>query len=88
MGEKLPEMVKDDNYKWIATNHNKIYEYITSNDVNKNTLKGHISVLSGILRELDTLPGMQKKYSKIATNLNLELQNESKTSKGAALRVP
>ena len=35
-------------------------------------------MLSGILRELDTLPGIQKKYSKIATDLNLELQTESK----------
>ena len=76
--KKLPEIVKDDNYKWIAKNHKKIYEYITTHYENKNTLKGHISVLSGILRELDTLPGIQKKYSKIATDLNLELQTESK----------
>ena len=65
--KKLPEIVKYDNYKWIAKNHKKIYEYITTHDENKNTLKGHISVLSGILRELDPLPGIQKKYSKIAT---------------------
>ena len=27
---KLPEIVKDDNYKWIAKNHKKINEYITT----------------------------------------------------------
>ena len=76
--KKLPEIVKDNNYKWVAKNLKKIFEYITTHYENKNTLKGHISVLSGILRDLDTLPGMQKKYSKIATDLNLELQDESK----------
>ena len=76
--KKLPELVKNDNYKWIAKNHKKIYEYITTHYTNKNTLKGHISVLAGILRTLDTLPLIQKKYSKIATELCLELQNDSK----------
>ena len=76
--KKLPELFKDNNYKWIATNHKKIYEYITKHYTNKNTLKGHISVLAGILRTLDTLPLIQKKYSKISTDLCLELQNESK----------
>ena len=76
--KKLPEIVQDNNYKWVAKNHKKIFEYITTHYENKNTLKGHISVLSGILRDLNTLPGMQKKYSKIATDLNLELQDESK----------
>ena len=76
--KKLPELVKDNNYKWIAKNHKKIYEYITQHYTNKNTLKGHISVLAGILRALDTLPLVQKKYSKIATELCLELQDESK----------
>ena len=56
----------------------KNYEYITQNYTNKNTLKGHISVLAGILRALDTLPLIQKKYSKVATDLCLELQDESK----------
>ena len=76
--KKLPELVKDNNYKWIAKNHKKIYEYITQHYTNKNTLKGHISVLAGILRALDTLPLIQKKYSKVATDLCLELQDESK----------
>ena len=57
--KKLPELVKDNNYKWIAKNHKKIYEYITQHYTNKNTLKGHISVLAGILRTLDTLPLVQ-----------------------------
>ena len=47
--KKLPELVKDNSYKWTATNHEKVYEFITSHYVNKNTLKGHISVLAGIL---------------------------------------
>ena len=76
--KKLPELVKDNNYKWIAKNHKKIYEYIRSKYTNKNTLKGHISVLAGILRELDTLPRVQQRYSKISTDLCLELQDESK----------
>ena len=76
--KKLPEIVKNNNYKWIATNHKKIYEYITSHYTNKNTLKGHVSVLAGILKALDTLPRVQKQYSKISTELCLELQNESK----------
>ena len=75
--KKLPELVKDNNYKWIERNHKKIYEYITQHYTNKNTLKGYISVLAGILRALDTLPLIQKKYSKIATDLCLELQDES-----------
>ena len=76
--KKLPELVKDNNYKWIATNHKKIYEYIISSYINKNTMKGHISVLAGILKALDTLPRIQKQYSKISTELCLELQYESK----------
>ena len=76
--KKLPELVQDNNYKWIAKNHKKIYEYITTHYTNKNTLKGHISVLAGVLRALDTLPLIQKKYSKISTDLCLELQDESK----------
>jgi len=76
--KKIPELVQDNNYKWIAKNHKKIYEYITTHYTNKNTLKGHISVLAGILRALDTLPLIQKRYSKIATELCLELQDESK----------
>ena len=76
--KKLPELVKDNNYKWIARNHRKIYEYINRNYTNNNTLKGHISVLAGILKKLDTLPLIQKKYSKIASELCLELQDESK----------
>ena len=76
--KKLPELVKDNNYKWIAKNHKKIYEYITQHYTNKNTLKEHISVLAGNLRALDTLPLVQKNYSKIATELCLELQDESK----------
>ena len=76
--KKLPELVQDNNYKWIAKNHKNFYEYITSHYTNKNTLKGHISVLAGVLRELDTLPRIQKQYSKVATELCLELQDESK----------
>ena len=76
--KKLPELVKDDNFKWVAKNHTKIYEYITTHYTNKNTLKGHLSVLAGILKELDTQPRAQKRYSKMATELCLELQNESK----------
>ena len=75
--KKLPEIVQDNNFKRIPKNHKKIYEYITSHYEDKNTLKGHISVLSGILRELDVLPGIQKKYSKIATDLNDDDINES-----------
>ena len=82
--KKLPELVQDNNYKWIVKNHKKIYEYITTHYTNKNTLKGHISVLAGILRALDKLPLMQKKYSKIATDLCLELQDESKKTRVVA----
>ena len=76
--KKLPELVKDNNFKWVANNHKKIYQYITQHYTNKNTLKGQISVLAGILRALDTLPLIQKKCSKVATDLCLELQDESK----------
>ena len=76
--KKLPELVKDNNYKWIAKNHKQIFEYIMKNYENKNTLKGHLSVLSGILKALDKQPRAMKKYSKMATELCLELQNESK----------
>ena len=74
--KKLPELVKDNKYKWIAANHNKIYEYITNYYTNKKYVEGHISVLSGILKALDTLPRVQQKYSTIATELCSELQDE------------
>ena len=76
--KKLPDLVRNDNYNWIAKNHKQIFEYIMKNYENKNTLKGHLSVLSGILKALDKQPRAMKKYSKMATELCLELQNESK----------
>ena len=36
--KKLPELVKDNNYKWIATNHKQVFEFIMKNYENKNTL--------------------------------------------------
>ena len=76
--KKLPELVKNDNYNWTAKKLKQIFEYIMKNYENKNTLKGHLSVLAGILKALDTQPRAQKRYSKMATELCLELQNESK----------
>ena len=75
--KKLPELVRDNNYKWIAKNHKKIYEYITANYTNKNTRKGHISVLAGILKALSMQKRAMNKYSKISTELCNERQDES-----------
>ena len=70
--------MKENNYKWIRKYHKQIFEYIMQSYESKNTLKGHLSVLSGILKALDTQPRAQKRYSKMATELCMELQDESK----------
>ena len=68
----------DDGLKWVATHHKKIYKYIKDTYANKNTIKGHISVLAGILAKIDKFPRIRKKYSDESTTLFKELEDESK----------
>ena len=76
--KKLPEIVKDDNNKWIAKNHKKIYEYITTHYENKKHVKrAYISVIRNSERIRYTARYTEEIF-KIATDLNLELQTESK----------
>ena len=78
--KKLPELVRDDNYKWIGKYHKQIFEYIMKNYENKNTLKGHFSVLAGILKALDTQPRAQKNIPNYQLNYVWNYKMKAKIS--------
>ena len=66
----IPDITKhDDALKWIVLNHSNIYNYIKNTYKNDNTLKGHISVLAGILRALNVKPRIMRKYNDESANL-------------------
>ena len=68
----------DDSLKWIITNHRKIYDYIKNMYNSNNTIKGHISVLAGILRYLNVKPRVSLQYNDESIELLKEIQDTSK----------
>ena len=73
--KNIPEIKKHDNdLKWIGIHHKKIYDYIKNTYHNLNSLKSHISILSGILKFLNIHPRYKKKYSLESTELSKKVQ--------------
>jgi hypothetical protein len=71
----------------IVKKHKKVYEYIKNKYTNKNTLRGHLTVLGGVLNKMNKLPKISKGYITEAILLQKEIEKESKNQEMKPSRI-